>query len=221
MLAHDLPFLEDAYDRASFLGRAAAIHSVGSMNYRFIERVHDMTSVFFNQKLRTPGGTSGRGIRYIDYVRMMALIAIERAGVRKATSIGFILARYNREVAEHEGNGAWEKEFTQRLLGSTVEAGMSALTMPWTPEGHMTDADRRAYDQRFSDMRSCDIVYAHLADGLTELLTIESAATGTERLRIYRRGRDHYLDLAGKTQVLWREIQSACNEAAAILKPIE
>ena len=215
MLTHDMPFLKDAYDRASFLGRIANIHSADSREYHLIETMHDLTATLFSQEERMPG------VKYVDYVRMMALIAIERTLVSDPASINFIIGRYNRDVANKHDTGAWDTAFVTRHFGEDVETGMATLSMPWMPAGLMTDSDLREYDARFYALQPCDLVSAHLADGLTELLHIDAAATGTERLRIYHRGRDHYLDLAGKSRLLWREIQHACNGAAAMLAPIE
>jgi len=221
MLTHDMPFLEDALDRDAFLARMATIHSTGSRCYRFIERMHDATATFFSQEVYLPGMKgSAPAVKYIDYVRMVTLVAVERAGVRNPTSIAAILGSYNRGFAERSGRHGWDREFIREHCGDTVETNIAVLTMSWMPEGYLTMAQWNDYDRRFNDMKPCDLVYGHLSDGLVELLTIESARTGTERLRIYRRGYDHFLPLAGRADVLWREIQHACTEARSVLQPI-
>ncbi|HQU07867.1 MAG: hypothetical protein B7X04_02240 [Parcubacteria group bacterium 21-54-25] len=195
---HRMAFLENAESREAFLKHVRRHFLKKSAEYAMIVKAHDLTEELFADVRRL------RGEPYIEHPRRVALIALERVGVRDAHTLTACLLHDNREFDEEQELGIWTSEFVEREFNYGVEAIVSAVSAPRTKEGRSSDEAHRIYHQRFRDLARQRVLFeTKLPDRLDNLMSLSCDIIPRKKVVMkVTETREYYLPFVLRHQIL-------------------
>ncbi len=164
---HRLAFLRNASSSRKFLRHLERYFPARSAEYRVLAKAHDLTEELFQDEYRLSGD------QYIVHPRRVALIALERVGVRGANTLAACIMHDNREFSEEKGLDTWDNEFVEKEFNFGVEVLVAAVTAPRAKEGRSSSESHHLYHERFRVLAPQRILFeVKLPDRHDNLLTL-------------------------------------------------